>query len=63
MFEAEEGDEPFMLGENMTVTFIGSLVTGARDYLRDDIAPADMVEDLEQIYQAALLRCGPPYAQ
>lgn len=63
LFEAGEAEEPFMLGENMFMTFIGTSVTGARGYLRDDIEPARLVEDLEAAYQAALVRCGPPYAQ
>lgn len=62
-FETENSDEPFMLAENMIMVFIGRLVTGASEYIDRNYDPAKLVVDLEKTYNAALVQCGPPYAQ
>ncbi len=62
-FERPGADKPYMLGENMFTTFIGSLITGGDGYVAKDYDAAKLVVDLEKTYNAALIRCGPPYAQ
>jgi hypothetical protein len=62
-FDSDGAEQPFMLGENIIMTFIGRMITGENGYLRAGIEPARLIADLEKTYHAALVRCGPPYAQ
>lgn len=62
-FETPNAPEPYMLGENMVITFIGSMITGINGYVAKDYDTSKLIVDLEKTYTAALIQCGPPYAQ
>ncbi len=63
MFEAPDADKPFMIGENIIMTAIGQVATGAGDHIRPGYDPAKLIDDLEKLYALSLGRCGAPYAQ
>ncbi len=62
-FKSKDADEPFMISQNMLMSLIGKMITGASGYIRRGYDPAKLIEDLERAYAMAMVRCGPPYAQ
>jgi hypothetical protein len=63
MFKADGRDEPFMLGENLFMSAIGTIITGETGYIRAGYDHVKLATDLEKTYHATLKRCGTPYAQ